>query len=153
MTNITKKEINFLKEIDKRVRKEEVRNMINPCPNMGPQTFSRSPRVIETYLRNNKLTSEEINNLVRIVEEKRDIAFYPTNTEMGFAVGYELVKLNGFFPGVPMKKEVLLRFLDSQLPKNYDFAKLSETFMKEKNLSLAEKVGVKIKKNYSHYDY
>jgi len=82
-----------------------------------------------------------------------NIAFYPINTCMGFAVGFDVVRVGPTGPGAPPEVELLVRFKEVQLPEGYNFAKLSEYFMQEKNIQRVELIGKNITNNRSRYDY
>ncbi|MBU1129183.1 MAG: hypothetical protein KJ949_00965 [Nanoarchaeota archaeon] len=109
-------------------------------PNISGGPFEVS---IDTYT-GASMNAREIQGVLKAVENG-DFAFYPINTSMGFAVGFQIAN--------PDTREVLLTFKESQLPKNYDFKKLSEYFMQLENLERAKSFGVSIVNNRDHYDY
>lgn len=99
-----------------------------------------------------KITVPELERLLEIVVEK-DLFFMPMNTAMGFSVGFAVGELKAQAPGLQYELEGLLAFREKQLPPEYTFAKLSETFMRPRNLEIAGMVGEKIVNNRTRYDY
>ena len=109
-------------------------------PNMGGAPFEGS---IDTYT-DESMNAREIQDVLKVVE-KSDFAFYPINTAMGFAVGFQVAN--------PDTREALLTFKESQLPRNYDFNRLSEYFMQPENIERAKLLSVFVVNNRSCYDY
>lgn len=82
------------------------------------------------------ITQEEIEKLLKIITERDDLVFYPTNINTGFRVGFQVSQGYKPMPGVEAERERLLTFGESQLPKEYDFKKLSKTFLNKRNIQL-----------------
>ncbi|HYD03390.1 MAG TPA: hypothetical protein VEC16_03760 [Alphaproteobacteria bacterium] len=93
-----------------------------------------------------QMDENDIHNLLYVLDNC-PYAFYPKNVNMGFSVGFELRD--------PLSGDVILKFKESQLPEGYDFAKMSEYFMKPKNVSLVEHYfkDVEIENRRSKYTY
>lgn len=101
------------------------------------------------YYTQEKMSTEEAKKLL-CISKKNNYVILPINTAMGFSVGYELVRFNIFNKN---NKKSLLRFKESQLPKEYTFEKMSETFMSKSNLMKARLIGREIVNDYSCYSY
>mgnify|MGYP006971785344 CR=1 FL=1 len=99
-----------------------------------------------------KMNSGEIEKLLKIVEEG-DYVFFPKGDGLGFYPCFSLISFNQNFPGAPIDKKHLLSFGVHQLPKGYNFKKLSKYFMNEKNLERAELAEVKFVKEEGYYWY
>lgn len=69
------------------------------------------------------MTPEEIEKVLGLIGEHTNLALAPIDTAMGFKVGFEVV-----YTGED-RKDSLLMFIEDQLPKGYDFNRLSKTFM------------------------
>lgn len=107
-------------------------------------SFSNGYGYVDSYTREN-MTKEEIEKVLEI-SKKMNFIIYPINTSMGFSVGYDVCQI------LPTKK-VLLRFKESQLPKEYTFDKMSKNFMSKANRAKAKIIKEEIVNDYSHYDY
>jgi len=137
LRNINTKDLEFLLQLDKKL------HSIKKCtftPNMRGHPFEVS---IDNYT-DESMTAKETQGVLEAVE-RGDFALYPINTDMGFAVGFRIEN--------PDPREALLTFKESQLPKGYDFNRLSEYFMKPENIERAKSLGVSIINNRDHYDY
>lgn len=100
----------------------------------------------DTYT-HEKMSLTETRKVLKIAQGM-NFVIYPINTAMGFAVGYDICEINPIG-----KKKVLLRFRESQLPKVYNFERMSEFFMSKANLAKAESIGKEIVNSHGHYDY
>ena len=90
------------------------------------------------------MTEKDIKNIFEIIE-KNNLTFYPINTNMGLSVGFKAVSTK--------TKIQLLTFREAQLPKKYDFKRLSKCFMDPENIKKAKSLGIEIINDRSHYDY
>ncbi|PIN81342.1 hypothetical protein COV13_01535 [Candidatus Woesearchaeota archaeon CG10_big_fil_rev_8_21_14_0_10_32_9] len=131
------KDLELLLRIDKKLHGTQQSTF---TPNMSGAPFEVS---IDTYT-DASMTTREIQGVLKAVE-KSDFVFYPINTAMGFAVGFQIAN--------PDTNEALLTFKESQLPRNYDFKRLSEYFMQPKNIERAKSLGISFVNDRSHYDY
>ena len=126
----------------------------------------RSTEIIEDpYARHDwqkKFVSEDFSErqiscreLLRIVgiSRKNNVAFYPSTTQFGFATAFGIEKVELVAPGVEPVTELLLRFRESQLPKGYNFEKLSPYFLEDMNMRTASLAGIEIKPDKVHYVY
>ncbi|MFH1174007.1 MAG: hypothetical protein V1725_02670 [archaeon] len=122
---------------------EEKLHSIKECtftPNLSGKPFAVG---VDQYT-DKKMTSVEMETLLGILDRNR-FAFYPINTGMGFAVGFEIAN--------PKTRERLLTFKEAQLPKKYTFQKLANYFMRPSNLQLAKEINVTIINDRRYYDY
>jgi len=102
-----------------------------------------------------KMTHKEAEKMMEVLKkliEKKKVVFYPINTACGFAVGFSVDEIEGFYP-LCKKGKVLLRLKESQLPKEYNFDKLSEIFLSNENLRIAKHLGIEISENRWRYEY
>lgn len=137
LRNVNTKDLEFLLQLDKKLHSTKKSTF---TPNMRGHPIEVS---IDTYT-GESMTAKEIQGVLKAVE-RGDFVLYPINTAMGFAVGFRVEN--------PDTREALLTFKESQLPKNYDFNRLSEYFMKPENIERAKSLGVSIINDRSHYDY
>lgn len=92
-----------------------------------------------------KMLTVETERMLATVESE-GLVLSPVNTAMGFAVGFMVVN--------PSTKKPVLMFTEQQLPKGYDFRRLSRSFMSERNINLAQACGLpEIINDRDHYDY
>lgn len=92
--------------------------------NMGGNPFAVT---VDTYT-DSSMTRKDMEMVLKAVTQYK-LAFYPINTAMGFAVGFEVAD--------PTTRKAILTFKESQLPKGYDFGKLSEYFLHKDNIERA----------------
>ena len=137
LRTVNTKELEFLLQLDKKLHGTKQSTF---TPNMSGSPFKIS---IDTYT-DATMNAREIQRVLKAVE-KSNFAFYPINTSMGFAVGFQIAN--------PDTREALLNFKESQLPRNYDFNRLSEYFMQPENVEKAKSLGISIVNDHSHYDY
>jgi len=137
LRNVDTKDLEFLLKLDKKLHETQQSTF---TPNMCGSPFKVS---IDTYT-DASMNAREIQGVLKVVE-RGDFAFYPINTAMGFAVGFRVAN--------PDTREALLTFKESQLPRNYDFKRLSEYFMQPENVERAKSLGVSIVNNRGYYDY
>ncbi len=134
LTELANEDLRFLKKLD--IKLHRVRDSTY-TPNISGEPFSVS---VDTYT-DKKMNSKEIKKVLKLAD-KGSLIFYPINTACGFEVGFEVAI-----------SEPILKFKESQLPENYDFKRVSKTFMKKENIARASLIGVKIINNRNHYDY
>ena len=137
LKNVNTKDLEFLLRLDNKLHGTKKYTF---TPNMSGAPFGVS---IDTYT-DKSMNKIEMQRVLKIVE-KSDFAFYPFNTAMGFAVGFQIAN--------PETREALLTFKELQLPKDYNFSRLSKYFMHPKNLELAKSLGVSIVNNRDRYEY
>jgi len=137
LRNVDTKDLEFLLKLDKKLHETQQSTF---TPNMCGSPFKVS---IDTYT-DASMNAREIQGVLKVVE-RGDFAFYPINTAMGFAVGFRVANSD--------TREALLTFKESQLPRNYDFKRLSEYFMQPENVERAKSLGVSIVNNRGYYDY
>ena len=139
LENLTNEEIEFFKKIDKRLREFMIVNT----------KFYRDVGV-DNY-KDSKLEYGEMKKILNLTIKKNDLVFYPVNTSIGFAVGFQFIKWE--LGESKKKSELLLRFRESQLPEGYNFKNLSSFFMRKENVRKAEYLGEGIVNSRDHYDY
>lgn len=131
--------IEFLKGLDARVRSvERVRDKV----------WRRS--YIEEYTKRT-ISENEIEKVLQVVQDE-NLLFFPINTNRGFSVGFQVMDGKEFAPGV-QELELLLRFKEEQLPESYDFRRLSEMFLRERNQQLIEYFKLEPIRERSYYTY
>lgn len=138
--------IEFLQNLDKKV------HYIDVCTS---GVYAGAKR--DAYHKDKKILKCEIVKVLDIVQEEQ-LPFYPINTNWGFDIGFSVDKvLEGGF--VRKLDGHHLRFIEDQLPKGYDFDKLSETFLSERNKQLMKGFGIGSEKifeemeNRHRYEY
>ena len=139
LTTVNTRDLEFILGLNKKLHFEK------EC-SFDPNLSGKSLNVKVDQYTNKSMTEEEMQKLFRVLE-RNDFIFYPINTSMGFAVGFTVANSTENY------KENLLTFRESQLPKGYDFKKMSEYFMRPENLERAELAEIKIENNPGHYDY
>ena len=109
-------------------------------PNMSEAPFG----IMSDGYKDASMGKREVERIFKAIE-RGNFAFYPLNTAMGFCVGFRVAD--------PENGKALLTFKESQLPKNYDFERLSEYFMKPENIERAKLCGTHIINDRGHYEY
>jgi len=99
-----------------------------------------------------KLTSQEYQMMIDIIE-RNNYLFSPINTAMGFSVGFQVSEIEHLTPGLEPKGKSLLKFKEDQLPEMYNFERISQDFMKPKNLERAKFIGIEIVNDRDKYEY
>jgi|SRR3989344_4293334 len=118
-------DIEFLKELDKRTCR------INVCH----KGFYQGLIELDCNY-DKKITGDEISKTLEILERRDDLVIYPTTTNSGFSVSFQISRGIKSVPGVKAEKERVLTFAEKQLPKEYDFQRLSPYFLSERNKKL-----------------
>jgi hypothetical protein len=130
--------LEYIMNLDKKVRKLEdygfQKNKI---------TGDFKPTKMYKYT-NETISNEEIKTVLQILK-KENLAIYPINTAMGFAVGFSIDDV--------VSKNTLLRFKEEQLPVGYKFSRMARYFMTERNLELCNEIGIVPQNDREHYDY
>ena len=105
------------------------------------------------------LTEAALEEVLAIVE-RNNLIFQPTTTTFGFSTAYEVLQATQAFPGADPDITVLLRFRDEsgggangQLPPGYNFDRLSQTFLNERNTQLREFFGFSPIRDKTAYEY
>ena len=129
----------FLRQMDEKLH-EVNQKMFQP--NLCGKAF---PVQYDTYTEE-KINESELGQILKIAT-KVNYVIMPMNTNMGFSVGYEVAQV------VPTKQRSLLKFKETQLPKEWDFQRMSAFFMQKPNLIKALILGEKITNDYDRYDY
>ena len=137
LTSVNPKDLEFLLQLNQKLHSTSKATI---TPNMSGRPFEVT---VDNYT-NASMNAKEIWKLLKILE-RSDFAFYPINTAAGFAVGFQVAN--------PETREELLTFKEAQLPRNYNFKKLSKYFMSPKNLQRAKSLEVEVINDRSHYDY
>src|SRR3989344_1543275 len=108
-------------------------------------------REIEIYeYTHYKMKRGEIQKTLDIICNN-DLIMYPINTNWGFSIGYLIGSIENDAPGIKPEINTLLQFIEKQLPKGYNFEKLSETFKRPRNLELVAYSGLDPIGNKSDY--
>jgi len=81
------------------------------------------------------MRAKEIQKVFGIVQAE-ELLFYPLNTNMGFSVGFQVTHALQHAPQIESQLTPLLTFVEKQLPLNYDFDRLSQVFLSERNKEL-----------------
>lgn len=97
------------------------------------------------HYHNIKLEVSEMEKILSLINPKTGIAMTPINTNYGFDVGFKII--------YTFDKKSLLSFIERQLPEEYNFDKLSETFNRPDNLEMLESIGLESPKEHSYYVY
>ena len=137
LRNVNTKDLDYILKLDRKLTK---RVHAEFTPNLRGGSF----KVIVDSYTGHVMKTADIKEVLEIAE-RNGFAFYPINTCLGLAVGFEVAN--------PETRELLLNFRERQLPKNYNFKRLSKYFMKPENIILAESLNIKIVNNRTHYDY
>ena len=104
----------------------------------------------------NKISINEIQKVLNIIQERDDLVIYPTTTNFGFSVSFEISRGIKPVPTIEAETERLLTFSERQLPNGYDFQRLSQHFMLPRNLHLMKWYDFEIDSRMndrSHWDY
>ena len=128
----------FLKTLDAKLHSMKESTF---TPNLGDG--SSFPVWVDTYT-DERMTSEEAARVFRTVRAS-PLVIHPINTAMGFSVGFDIYN--------PITGRSVLRFKESQLPKEYDWNRMREAFMSPLNRILAKASGIRISDDREHYTY
>lgn len=99
-----------------------------------------------------KMIPSEIECVLKIIQEQK-LVFTPMNCCMGLSVGFKVSRIDNHTIGVPAEISDLLDFKEDQLPKGYDFNRLSQVFGSAANKQLLEYAGLDPIKDRVHYEY
>ncbi|GEM_PF-4223594 len=138
-------DIEFLKQLDKRTCE------VVECT----EGFYRGMKRLDCKY-DKKLSEEELLKILEVVEKRDDLVIYPTSTNFGFSVSFEVSQGIKPVPTIEAKTERLLTFSERQLPNGYDFQRLSHHFTSPRNLHLMKWYGFEIDSRMndrSHWDY
>ncbi|MBX4211870.1 hypothetical protein KW787_00230 [Candidatus Pacearchaeota archaeon] len=142
-------DLQFLKSLDGRIH-EEPYDMTLRANISG---HSRRMKIRHSNL-DVKISSPEMERVLGLVNDETKLVLVPTNTNWGFNVGYNIQ-----YAGTS-RQDLLLSINEHQLPREYDFDKMSETFMRGDNIQRIKKlrdlgiwtIGMPVK-DYGHYEY
>ena len=119
------KDIEFLKKLDEKTCK------VNVCH----EGFYKGLVDIECDY-DQRITEYEIARTLEMLGRRDDLVIYPTTTNFGFSVSFEISRGTKPVPGVKAEKERLLTFSERQLPEGYNFQRLSPHFLSGRNKRL-----------------
>ena len=94
---------------------------------------------------NQKINPDEIEKVLGLIDKKTGLALTPINTNWGFSVGFQVLYLFGKMP--------LLQFLEEQLPKGYNFNRLSQVFNRPDNIEMLISCNLEKPQERWHYEY
>ncbi|MEK6874016.1 MAG: hypothetical protein AABW91_04170 [Nanoarchaeota archaeon] len=138
-------DIEFLKKLNKRTCK------VNVCHEGVYKGYTELDCKYDE-----KITEDEIARALEILERRDDLVIYPTTTNFGFSVSFEISRGTKSVPSVKAEKERVLIFSERQLPEGYDFKALSPHFLSERNKRLMKWYDFEIDprmNDRSHWDY
>jgi len=142
-----KKDLEFLAGMDKKFHSVTKSTY---TPNMSGRSF---PIFIDCYTEK-KINIGLMEKTLRILSRnKDDLVFYPKNSAFGFHPCFEIDRVITLSPGIDPEIKHLFSFSSGQLHKKYSFEKLSEYFMSERNLELAEFAGINVINDKSRFEY
>jgi hypothetical protein len=126
-----RKSIDFIIGLDQRLHEIKDQKCI---ANMSGTPFLRE---YDAYNIEEKMESIEVERLLSIVKKSPDLVIFPLQTPYGFGVDYEVGQLN-------LKGgKTLLRFKGKQMPEEYNWVRMSETFLSSPNRVKAFLYGAK----------
>jgi hypothetical protein len=130
-------DLGFLVNVDKIVHilEEDV---------MTPNMHGAPYKVVFDKYTHKSLSRHEIQKALNIAR-KKDFVLYPINTNSGFSVGFRIANVR--------TREAVMTFKESQLPRGYDFRKLSQTFMQPENVKKANSMNIFISSDRGKYEY
>ncbi len=100
-----------------------------------------------------KMSGKELKKVLGLTN-KRDYAIAPCNTAMGFKAGFIVYRMDNDLPGMPLEAKPILMFVEEQLPKGYDWGKMSRIYMDQRNRELLKLAELdEPKENVGNYDY
>lgn len=137
LRSVNARDLEFLLKLDKKLHGTRQATF---TPNLWGSPYKTS---IDTYT-DESMNAKEIQGVIKAIA-RGSFAFFPINTAHGFSVGFQVAN--------PETRETLLMFKESQLPRNYDFKRLSEYFMQPENIERAKSLGITIVNDRDHYDY
>jgi hypothetical protein len=111
-------------------------------PNMSGNSF----KIHYDQYTDEKLTEPELEKVLKI-SQRPGYVLIPINTAMGFSIGYEVAMVT------PLGRKHSLRFKEGQLPEDWNFERMSKTFMRPVNRAKALTLGERIENRASKYDY
>lgn len=139
-----------LEDIDSKLRRIEKVQM--PNPNMSSHQLIRivDAKVPTHY----SLKEEEIKKIIDTVSKSKDLVLIVQQGAMGFSPKYVVVDC--FYPFVGIDQPLcatILSIEEKQLPKKWDFEKLSKTFNSTENLRKIDFFKQEIPRAKSSYYY
>lgn len=87
-----------------------------------------------------KILPEAIEMVLNIVKQE-ELILRPSKTGIGGII-FEVIYAEKQCAGTPTERKSVLAFEEYQLPKGYNFDKLSKVFLSERNIELAEFFGL-----------
>ena len=113
--------IDFIVGLDEHLHETRVQTCV---ANISGTTFYRQ---YDAYNIEHKMTSEEVERVLSTVQGSPDLVIFPLQTLHGFGVDYEVGQLN------LVGGRTLLRFKGKQMPPQYNWERMAETFMSVSN--------------------
>ena len=107
----------------------------------------------DQYNSKQRLTEEELARVMGLLNtEAGDYAIAPVNINMGFSAGLIVCKIETV--AMEYTAEVVLSFIEKQLPATVNWNKMAEVYMGKRNLELLYLIGMENPSpNHSRYDY
>jgi hypothetical protein len=145
--------LNYLTKLDSQVRAvERVRlksgGVLRRAGLVPPPEY-----VFHDIFKERSMSSKEMERVLDIVRDE-DLVFRPAISNHFFEKSYEVMEATKPYPGVRSYTRILLRFSERQVPTEYDWNRLSEHFLSQRNLRLIDFHGLEpIFENKSHYEY
>jgi len=141
--------MNKLKSLDNKLRRNS--KLSTPVPNMTGGTSRYVNVKKETdYI----LSEEELNMIINYINEDSSSMILVKQGGTGFYPKYDIVKANFIYLGNENPYvETLVSFTEKQLPENWNFDRLSETFNSEKNLDKIDYFKQERPRERSSYEY
>lgn len=131
--------IDFVLGLEQRLHETRIQTCV---ANISGTTF---PREYDSYT-SEKMESEEVEKLLSIIQKNPDLVMFPLQTPHGFGVDYEVGQLN------LRGGRTLLRFKGKQMPDEYNWDRMSETFMSFPNRLKAFLYGAQFSTNRWDYE-
>ena len=132
----------FLESLDKRLHYVQ--------RSLAETNISRSVHeiAIDLYHHDQKLSKNELEKVLSLIGKETQLVITPINTNYGFSVGFAILYADIYGTKIPF-----LAFIEEQLPKGYDFNRLSEVFNREDNIEMLVSCGLEKPEEKWHYEY
>ncbi len=145
LRDLTERDIRFLKNLDEQLRSTEI--IEDPYARHDWQK-----RFVNENFHDRQISNREALRILGI-SRKNNVVLYPSTTQFGFATAFGMERVDLVAPEVEPITELLLRFREDQLPKGYDFERLSPYFLEDINMRTANLAGIEIKPDKVNYIY
>lgn len=126
--------MNKIKSLDNKLRRDN--RVYAPIPNIsGGRARILDVKEATDYI----LSDDDIKMLLEFVDKEASAMILVKQGGMGFYPKYDIVKANYIYVGNETPYvEIMTSFTEKQLPKGWDFDRLSKSFNSEKNLEKIE---------------